>query len=161
MGNNTDNQINSWACFSVISYGGYDDNGRYISKETDAFDPDEITHLLNTPPKYTRRYGEHRSNSNDTNSIYKSSKWSSNEITDPPVNRNDLCYCIIQWLMPYEEELISFKKKHNVFYEIEICIYVSGNDILINSDIVSFCDRVGIEIRFNTLLTEYANSDIS
>lgn len=160
MEDNINEQIKSWACFSVISYGEYDDNGRYISKEEDAFDPDEITHLLNTTPKYTRRYGERRSNSYDANNLYKSSKWSSDEITDPPTDRNDLCYGIIQWLMPYEEQLISFKKTHNVFYEIEICIYISGNDILIDSDMISFCSRTGIEIRFNTLLTTYANSDL-
>jgi hypothetical protein len=155
---NKKQRIKSWSCFSVISCGFYDDKGRFISNETDIFNPDDITNMLHTKPKYVRRYGEPRIESKKTNSIYKSSAWYSYEITDPPVDRNDQCYNILKWLTPYEKELIDFKKNHNVFYEIEICIYEAGNDILIDSEIISFCNRIGIELRINTLLAHSANS---
>jgi len=150
---NNDTKIRSWSCFSIISKGLYDDNGRYISKEEDAFDPNEITKILNIKPQSIRIYGARREGVDNPDSVYCSSAWFSEKVTDPPIDRDSHCYCIVQWLIPHENELIEYKKTHNVYYEIEICIYESGNDILIDSEIISFCNRVGIEIRFNTLLT--------
>lgn len=145
--------IECWACFSVVSYGEYDDTDRYVSQESDIFDPDEITHLLNVEPKYKRRYGEQRRGSNDTSDVYKSSKWTGFELSDPPIDRNEIGKCVVQRLMPYENVLIDYKKRNNVFYEIEICIFSPGKDIIIDSEMISFCNRAGVKIRFNTLLS--------
>lgn len=144
-----------WSRFVVLSSGYYDEKQGYISNKEDSFDPEEITNILKTNPKFSCKYGEHIKDSKDTNRTYCFSAWFSKNVYDPPIDRDDHCNKIIQLLAPYEYELLEYKKTHKVFYEIEICIYESGNDMLINSDIINFCHRLGIEIRINTVLLNY------
>ncbi len=145
--------ISCWTHFYIRSVGDYNSDKGYVSKKEDTFDPDELTELLGAKPRNVWRYGEHVEGSRDPNRCHLASGWFSERVYEPPVNRFDHFRNMMQILIPHEKELIEFKRTHNVYYEIEMCIYEgSCSDILLESDVLAFCSRTGIEIRFNTVL---------
>lgn len=161
MDNKRDSElISCWTHFYVESVGEYSSDQLYVSKKEDTFDPDELTELLGIKSKNAWKYGDHVEGSRDPDRCHLSSKWFSERVYEPPVDRFDHFDTIIQLLIPHEKELIEFKKTHNVYYEIEMCIYEgSCSDILLESYILAFCSRTGIEIRFNTVLLTYETEE--
>ena len=148
--------MSCWTHFYIRSVGEYSSDKGYVSKKEDTFDPDELTELLGKKPRNVWAYGEHVEGSRDPNRCHMASGWFSERVYEPPVDRFDHFRAIIQMLIPHEKELIEFKRTHNVYYEIEMCIYEgSCSDIFLESDILAFCNRTGIEIRFNTALLTY------
>ena len=145
--------ISCWTHFYIRSVGEYSSDKGYVSKKEDTFDPDELTELLGIKPRNAWKYGDHVELSSNPNRCHMNSGWFSERVYEPLVDRFDHFDTIIQNLISHEKELIEFKKTHNVYYEIEMCIYEgSCSDILLESYVLAFCSRVGIEIRFNTVL---------
>ena len=142
-----------WSRFTVKSRGRFDEKKGYISKRIDTFDPTEITQLLKTEPEHVCVYGNHKEGISNPESVYMFSGWFSQKIKEPPIDRGEHCHSIIRMLAPYEKELIEYKQEHGVNYEITFVVYDGdGTDIIIDSEVIDFCSKLSIEIRFETFL---------
>lgn len=144
-----------WARFIVERGVNYETSE---NEELDVvfFEPNDITEILHTKPRWICRHGEVKHSASNPDDVYDFTAWHSQDVTEPPHDRNELCHIIVQRLKPYANELIQYRNRYNVSYEILISVYESGSDITLDLDTISFCNRVGIKISINTCLLGYA-----
>lgn len=144
-----------WARF-IVESGTNQETSESEDSEVEFFEPNDVTKILHTKPRWICRRGEAKPYASNPDDVYDFTAWHSQDVTEPPHDRSELCRIIVQRLKPYSNELIKYRNRYNVSYELLISVYESGSDITFDLDTISFCNHVGIKISINTCLLGYA-----
>lgn len=121
--------ISCWTHFYISSVGEYSSDKGYVSKKEDTFDPDELTELLGIKPRNAWKYGDHVEVSSNLDRCHMNSRWFSERVYEPPVDRFNHFYAIIQNLIPHEKELVEFKKI-TTFTMKSKCVYMKDRVLI-------------------------------